>query len=166
MKSLREETKINYLRFAGWLVFMTWTVSDMVPRYILPQLERVYDTLEDLTKGAFCDKRLGGPLSNVIQIVLSISFAYILTIWPVWCVLRYFTYTREMDSGRYLYGITGFLCCVYALGKMALAQKYRGFFMSVFHHTIAMGAYTVFIINPRPIMEAYPWLVRMMNFNM
>ena len=143
---------------------MTWIVGDTAVRYILPQLERVYDTLEELTGGAFCDKRLGGLLSKAIQIVLSVSLAYILTTWPVWCVLRYFTYTRGMESGRYLYGITGFLCCEYALGKMAKAYNYRNFFMSVFHYTLAMGAYVVFIINPEPIFEAYPWLVRMVNF--
>ena len=154
------------MNFTGWLFFMTWIVGDAVTRYILPQLERIYDTLEDLSKGAFCDKKLGAPLSKAIQIVLSVSLAYILTTWPVWCVLRYFTYTRGMESGRYLYGITGFLCCEYALGKMAKAHHYRGFFMSVFHYAFAMGAYIVFIINPTPIFESYPWLVRMVNFNL
>ena len=145
---------------------MTWIVGDTATRYILPQLERVYDTLEDLSKGAFCPKNPGAFLSKTIQIVLSVSLAYILTTWPVWCVLRYFTYTRGMESGRYLYGITGFLCCEYALGRMAKAYPYRGFFMSVFHYAFAMGAYIVFIINPAPIFEAYPWLVRMVNFNL
>ena len=164
-KVLREEIEINYLKFTGWLFFMTWMVSDSVPRYILPQLERVYDTLEELSGGAFCPKRIGGLLSFTIQIVLSISLAYSFTIWPVWCVLRYFTYVSGMDSGKYLYGITGFLCCEYALGKMAMAKKYRGFFMSVFHYAIAMGAYTVFIINPKPILEYYPWLIRLVGFD-
>ena len=144
---------------------MTWTVGDMIPRYALPQLERVYDALDDLSKGSFCDPSLGRPLSLSIQIVVSVSLAYILTIWPVWCILRYFEYVRPMETGRALYGITGFLCCEYALGKMAKAYKYRGFFMSAFHYTIAMGAYTVFTINPRPIITAYPWLMRLMNFN-
>ena len=156
---------INYLKFTGWLFFMAWMVGDAVPRHILPQLERVFDTLEDLSGGAFCAKNLGFPLSFAIQIVISVSLAYILTIWPVWCVLRYFEYVRGMESGRVLYSITGFLCCEYALGKMARAHKYRGFFMSVFHYTFAMGAYVVFTINPRPITEAYPWLMRLVGFN-
>ena len=137
----------------------------MVPRYILPQLERVYDTLEELSRGAFCSRKLGAPLSKAIQIVLSVSLAYILTAWPVWCVLRYFAYMKGMESGKFLYSMTGFLCCEYALGKMAKAHNYRSFFMSVFHYTVAMGAYIVFTINPRPIMDAYPWLMRLMNFS-
>ena len=153
------------MRFMGWLFFMTWVVSDTVPRYVLPQMERVYDTLEELSRGAFCAKRLGALLSKIIQIVLSVCLAYILTTWPVWCVLRYFTYTRGMDSGKFLYGITGFLCCEYALGKMSKAYRYRRFFMSVFHYAFAMGAYVVFTINPTPIFEAYPWLVRMVDFS-
>ena len=156
---------MNYLNFAGWLLFMTWVISDIVPRYILPQLEHVYDTLDSLAEGAFCAKSLGRPLSLLIQVVVSISLAYLLTAWPVWCILRYFEHVRHIDdSWRVLYGITGFLCCLYALGKMASAHKYRGFFMSTFHYAVAMGAYIVFIINPRPIMEAYPWLVNMMGF--
>jgi hypothetical protein len=78
--------------------------------------------------------------------------------------LRYFEHVRSIDSWRALYGITGFLCCQYALGKMALATKYRGFFMSVFHYAIAMGAYIVFNINPMPIMDYYPWLIRLVGF--
>ena len=144
---------------------MTWLIGDTVTRYILPRLGNVYDALEDLSGGAFCAKNLGAPLSFAIQVVISVSLAYILTIWPVWCVLRYFAYTRGMDSGRYLYAITGFLCCEYALGKMAKADKYRGFFMSVFHYTFAMGAYVIFTINPRPIVTAYPWLMRLVGFD-
>ena len=144
---------------------MTWMVGDMIPRYVLPQLERVYDALEDLSEGAFCSKALGVPLSFAIQAVISVSLAYILTIWPVWCILRYFEHVRGMDSGRALYSITGFLCCEYALGKMAKAHKYRSFFMSVFHYTFAMGAYIVFTINPRPITDAYSWLMRLVGFS-
>ena len=143
---------------------MTWIVSDTVPRYILPQLEHVYDTLDNLAEGAFCAKSLGRPLSFSIKIIISVFLAYLLTIWPVWCVLRYFEYVRPVGSWMALYGITGFLCCQYALGKMALANKYRGFFASVFHYAIAMGAYIVFIINPNPIVEYYPWLMRLAGF--
>jgi hypothetical protein len=144
---------------------MAWIIGDTVPRYVLPRLERVYDALEELEGGVFCAKKLGAPLSLAIQIVLSISLAYILTIWPVWCVLRYFTYVRGMESGKLLYSISGFLWCEYALGKMARAGKYRSFFMSVFHYTFSMGAYVVFTINPRPIINAYPWLMRLMDFS-
>ena len=136
----------------------------MVPRHVLPQLERVYDALEELAKGAHCGPRFGRVLSTVIQIVLSTALAYILTIWPTWCVLRYFIYTRGMETGRALYGVTGFIFCEYALGKMAKAHGYRGFFMSVFHFAFAMGAYVVFIMNPRPIVDVYPWLMEMMDF--
>ena len=136
----------------------------MVPRYILPRLSGIYDALEELSEGAFCAKKLGAPISLAIQVIISVSLAYILTIWSVWCVLRYFTYTRGMDTGRWLYAITGFSCCEYALGKMARADKYRGFFMSVFHYTFAMGAYVVFTINPMPITTAYSWLVRLVGF--
>ncbi|MCL2768229.1 MAG: hypothetical protein FWE49_05845 [Synergistaceae bacterium] len=135
-----------------------------MPRFILPQLERVYDTLDELEKGAFCAKSFGGPLSLTIQIILSVSLAYILTIWPVWCVLRYYEYVRLMDDGRSLYGITGFILCQYALAKLALSTKYRGFFMSVFHYAVAMGAYLVFIINPMSIKDSYPWLIRLVGF--
>jgi len=143
---------------------MTWIVSDTVPRYILPRLESAYNALEDLSRGAFCAKNFGRSLSLAIQVIISISLAYILTIWPVWCVLRYFTYTKGMDAGRWLYALTGFLCCEYALGKMAKAYRYRSFFMSVFHYTFAMGAYVVFTINPTPITTAYQWLMRLISF--
>ena len=146
------------------MIFITWIVSDTVPRYILPQLEHVYDTLDSLAEGVFCAKSLGRPLSLSIQITISASLTYLLTIWPVWCVLRYFTYTKGMDAGRWLYALTGFLCCEYALGKMAKAYRYRSFFMSVFHYTFAMGAYVVFTINPTPIAAAYPWLIRLVSF--
>jgi len=143
---------------------MTWIISSTVPGYVLPRLERVYDTLEELSRGAFCDKRLGALLSNVILIALSVSLAYVLTTWSAWCVLRYFIYTHGMETGRALYGVTGFIFCEYALGKMAKAHGYRGFFMSVFHYAFAMGAYVVFIMNPRPLVDAYPWLMEMMDF--
>ena len=156
---------MNYLRFMGWLAFMAWALCGVVPRYILPQLEHVYDILDDLSEGSFCEKSLGRPLSISIQVVLSLFLAYVLTIWPVWCVLRYFEFTRPLETGRALYGISGFLLCEYPLGEMANSYKYRGFFTSVFHYTMAMGAYVVFIINPIPIMDYYPWLMRLVGFS-
>jgi hypothetical protein len=81
--------------------------------------------------------------------------------WAVWCVLRYFAYTKGLDSRRALYFVTALLCCEYPLGKLAKADRYRGFFMSVFHFAMGMGAFVVFVINPIPIKEAYPWLMRL-----
>jgi hypothetical protein len=78
--------------------------------------------------------------------------------WSVWCVLRCFTYTQGLETGRAAYFVTGFLCCEYALGKIAKAGKYRGFFISVLPFAMAMGAFVVFTVNPRPIFEAFPWL--------
>jgi hypothetical protein len=152
-----------YISFVGWLFFMTWFLSDTIPRHVLPQLHSVYDALEDLKTGSWGTGRLGAPLSLIIQIVLSGFLAYVLTIWPTWIVLRCIAYTQTPGTGRMLYFGTGFLCCEYALGKMAKADRFRGFFMSVFPFVMPMGAFVVFTMNPAPIKESYPWLLRLMG---
>jgi hypothetical protein len=144
---------------------MTWIIADTVPRYILPWLSSVWGTLEDLAAGGWGTGRFGRILSLALQIIFSVALAYILTVWPAWCVLRCMSHTRPPETVGALYFITGFLCCEYALGKMAKADRYRGFFMSVFHFTMAMGAFVVFAMNPLPMKEAYPWLVRWMGMN-
>ncbi|MDR3264999.1 MAG: hypothetical protein LBT15_03210 [Synergistaceae bacterium] len=156
---------MNYLNFTGWLFIMTWLIADMVPRYILPWLNSVWSALEDLAAGGRGTGRFGRPLSLAVQMVISVALAYILTAWSAWCVLRCINYTRSPETARILYFLTGFICCEYALGKMARADRYRGFFMSVFHFTMAMGACVIFAINPLPMKEAYPWLVRWMGAN-
>ena len=142
---------------------MTWIVADTVPRYVMPQLHSVYDILEELAGGGWGTGRLGRPLSLLIQIVFSLTLAYVLTIWSTWCVLRCISYTQAPGTGRAWYFITGFICCEYALGRMAKVDRYRGFFMSVFHFTIPMGAFIVFTVNPVAIKEYFPWLMRWMG---
>jgi hypothetical protein len=154
---------MNYLSFTGWLFFMAWVVSDTIPRYAMPQLAHVCDTLENLASGGWGTGRQGFFLSMVIQIILSAALAYILMIWPVWCVLRCIVYTRVPGTERALYVVTAFLCCEYALGKIARAGRYRGFFMSVLPVAMAMGAFVVFTVNPRPIADAFPWLAAFMG---
>ncbi|MDR1377812.1 MAG: hypothetical protein LBJ36_02010 [Synergistaceae bacterium] len=154
---------MNYLSFAGWLLFATWILADSVPRFVLPRLHAIYDALEELASGGWGTGRWGSPLSLVIQVVLSGFLAYLLTIWSVWCVLRCFTYTRFPGTSGVLYFGVGFLCCEYALGKMARAGRYRGFFMSVFHYAMGMGAFVVFAMNPLPIKDFYSWLMRLMG---
>ena len=61
---------MHYLNFAGWLVFITWIVSDTVPRCLMPLLYPVYDALEEMRLGAWGTGRLGTPLSLTIQIHL------------------------------------------------------------------------------------------------
>jgi hypothetical protein len=153
---------MNYFGFVGWLSFLAWIIADTVSRYILPQMDSVYDALEELSAGGWGTGRAGFFLSFAVQVLLSAAFAYILTTWSAWCVLRCFVYTREVEN-KALYFVTGFLCCECALGKMAKAGRYRSFFMSVFHFTMAMGAFVVFSMNPKPLQEAYPWLTRLMG---
>lgn len=156
---------MHYLNFTSWLFFMTWVIADSVPRYVLPRLFPVYDALEELETGGWGTERLGKPLSLTIQILLSLSLAYILTIWSTWCVLRCIVFTRVPDTSRALYFVTGFICCEYALGKIAKADRHRGFFISVFPYTMAMGAFVVFSMNYQPMKEAFPWLIRWMGVN-
>ena len=70
---------MHYLNFAGWLVFITWIVSDTVPRCLMPLLYPVYDALEEMRLGAWGTGRLGTPLSLTIQILISLTLAWILT---------------------------------------------------------------------------------------
>ncbi len=154
---------MHYLDFAGWLVFIAWIVSDTVPRYLMPLLYPVYDALEEMRNGAWGLGRLGAPLSLIVQILLSLTLAWILTAWSAWCVLRCMAYTHGMATGKAPYFLTGFLCCEYALTRMAMADRHRGFFLSVFHFAMAMGAFVVYSITPAPIGEVYPWLVRWMG---
>jgi hypothetical protein len=156
---------MNFIRFTGWLLFMTWVAADTVPRYITPHLDSVCDTLENLSSGGWGTGRSGFFLSWAIRIVLAVFLAYLLTAWSVWCVLRCLAYTQAPETGRALYIVTGFLCCEYALGKMAKAGRYNGFFISVFPFTMAMGAFVVFTLNPRPAAEAFPWLTALMGMN-
>ncbi|MDR1648942.1 MAG: hypothetical protein LBR71_01665 [Synergistaceae bacterium] len=149
---------MNYIGFAGWLFFMTWVMADTIPRYVAPHLGSVCDTLENLASGGWGTGRMGFFLSLATRIVLSAFLTYILMSWSVWCVLRCFAYTQGLETGRALYFVTGFLCCEYALGKIAKVGKYRGFFISVLPFAMAMGAFVVFTVNPRPIAEAFPWL--------
>ena len=154
---------MNYFRFSGWLFFMTWIISDSIPRYVTPHLHSIYDTFEELERGAWNTGRLGAPLSLTLQIILSFALAYILSTWSVWCLLRCFSYTRVPETSRALYFLTGFVCCEYALGKMAKADRYRGFFMSVFHFSISMGTFVVFSMNPLQLKTYFPWLLRLMG---
>jgi hypothetical protein len=154
---------MNYLRFTGWLAFAAWVLADSLPRFVLPQLHTLYDALEELASGGWGTGRWGASLSLAIQVILSGFLAYALTTWSVGCVLWCFVHTRAPETSGLLYFGTGFLCCEYALGKMARADRYRGFFMSVFHYTMAMGAFVVFAINPLPIKDSYPWLMRLMG---
>jgi hypothetical protein len=159
----REEFAVNYIGFAGWLFFMTWVVADTIPRYVMPHFASVCDTLENLTSGGWGTGRAGSFLSTAIQIVLSAFLAYTLMTWSVWCVLRCIVYTRVPGTGRALYVVTAFLCCEYALGKIARTGRYRGFFISVLPFAMAMGAFVVFTVNPRPIAEAFPWLTALVG---
>ncbi len=157
---------MHYLDFAGWLVFATWALSDLVPRYVMPLLHPVYDALEDMENGASPMGRLGTPISLLVQILISLILTWILTGWTAWCVLRCMAYAKNPATGKALYFITGFVCCEYALARIARADRYRGFFLSVFHFTMAMGAFIVYSINPAPIKEVYPWLVRWMGLDL
>ena len=154
---------MNYLRFLGWLMFMTWVIADGFPRYVLPRLAAVYDALEELAAGGWGTKRFGAGLSLAVQIPVSFSLAYIFTIWSAWCVLMCMAYTQDPAGGRFLYYITAFFCCEYALGKMAKADRHRGFFMSILPFVMPMGAFVVFAMNPLPLEDAYPWLMRWMG---
>ena len=151
---------MNYLSFSGWLFFMTWIVADTIPRYVQPHLHSVWDALEELAGGGWGTGRAGKTLSFAIQVVISVALAYLLTAWSVWCVLRCIGYTRFPETNRFLYFMTGFICCEYALGRMAKVDRYRGFFMSVFPFTMAMGAFVIFTLNPPAMKEAYSWLIR------
>lgn len=158
---------MHYLDFIGWFLFITWIVSATIPRYLMPfLLYPVYDALEELRGGAWGTAGLGTPLSLVIQILISLALAWLLTGWSAWCVLRCLVYTQGMETGRALYFITGFILCEYALARMAQADRYRGFFLSVFHFSMAMGAFIVYSINPAPIGKVYPWLARWMGIDL
>lgn len=132
----------------------------------MPRFDSLCDILDELSMGGFGAGRWGWLLSRLIQIILSVFLAYVLTIWPVWGLLRCISYTRSLDTGWALYFITGFIICEYPLGSMAKATKYRGFFMSVFHFAISMGAFVVFSMNPLAMKNAYPWLVRLMGIDL
>ena len=44
---------MHYLNFIGWFLFITWIVSDTIPRYLMPfLLYPVYNALEELRGGA------------------------------------------------------------------------------------------------------------------
>ncbi|GHV36789.1 hypothetical protein FACS1894187_12030 [Synergistales bacterium] len=156
---------MGYFSFAGWFAFAAWILADTGKRYIMPRFGSLCDTLDELSSGGFGAGRWGSLLSRLIQIIISVFLSYILTIWPVWSVLRCVLYTRSPDSNWALYFITGFIICEYPLGSMAKALPYRGFFMSTFHFAISMGAYIVFSINMSPIKTAYPWLVQLMGID-
>jgi hypothetical protein len=156
---------MNYFGFSGWLLFMMWVVADTVPRYVMPRLAPICDTLDNLASGGLGTGRSGFLLSVAIQVVLSAALSYILMTWSAWCVLRCIVYTRTPGTGRALYVVTGFLCCEYALGKIARAGRSRGFFISVLPLVMAMGAFLVFTVNPRPIADAFPWLAAFMGVN-
>ncbi len=157
---------LHYLDFAGWLVFIAWIASDMVPRHIMPLLYPVYDALEGLRSEDGGMGSLGAPLSLLIQILLSMALAWVLTGWSAWCVLRCIVYTRGMPAGRVQYYLTGLVCCEFVLSRMAKADRYRGFFLSVFPFAMSMGAFIVYSVNPTPIAKAYPWLVRWMGLHL
>ncbi len=155
---------MNYINFAGWLLAVTWVVADTVPRYIMPRLYPIFDTLEELHGGGWGTGKFGIFLSMTLQILLSLAMAWLLTAWSTWCVLRCYLYTIGSES-RFSYFLLGFICCEYALCKMAKADRYRGFFMSIFHFTIPMGAFVVFTIMPQSIKDYYPWLLRWMGLS-
>ncbi|NLL36610.1 MAG: hypothetical protein GX256_03695 [Fretibacterium sp.] len=157
---------MHYLKFAGWLAFITWIVSDTTCRYLIPLLSPVYDALEELRSGAWNTGKAGPLLSLIIQIGLSLALAWLLTTWSSWCVLFCMTHTQSMETGRFLYSFTGFLFCEYALAKMAKVDRYRSFFMSIFHFTMAMGAFVVYSMNPTSIRSLYPWLARWMGVSL
>lgn len=157
---------MNYLSFVGWLSFMSWIIADTVPRYILPQLYPAYEALEELSKGAWGTGRLGPVLSLATQMLISAALAYALITWSAWSVLRCIVYTQNRDVSRALYFITGFICCEYTLGKIARADRFRTFFLSVLPYTMSMGAFIVFSMNYQPMKDAFPWLIRWMGLEL
>lgn len=154
---------MNYLSFAGWLAFWGWIFSDTITRYLLPQLHSVYDVLEDLKSGKWLAVGIGSLLALIAQALIAVALTYFFMTWSTWCVLRCIVYTQNLETGRALYYITAFLCCECALGKVARADKYRTFFLSVFPYTMSMGAFVVFSMNPKPMQDAFPWLIRLMG---
>ena len=157
---------MHYFKFVGWLAFAAWILSDTASRYLIPRLYPIYDALEELSSGAWNTGKAGRFLSLVVQILLSLALTWLLTAWSAWCVLRCMAFTQGMESGRFLYFLSGFVCCEYALAKMAKTDRYRSFFMSIFHFTMAMGAFVVYGMNPHAIKEVYPWLARWMGVNL
>ncbi|WP_314717263.1 hypothetical protein [uncultured Fretibacterium sp.] len=155
---------LNYLEFAGWLILITWIASYVFPRYIMPSLHPLCDALEELHGGSGGMGFLGAPLSLLFQIILSLALTWLLTGWSAWCVLYCRAYTRGMTTGRIQYYLTGLFCCEFALSRMAKADRYRGFFLSVLPFAMAMGAFIVYSVNPASIRKMYPWLVRWMGF--
>ena len=150
---------MEYLKFAGCLALTAGLFAELACRCIVPLLASLYDKLEKLSRGDWGTGRWGAKASSGIQFVFSIALAYVLTTWSVWCVLRCIVYTRDLENGRGLYFLTGLICCEYALGKIAMADRYRGFFMSVLPFPMAMGAFVVFAMDPSPMGESYPWMI-------
>lgn len=152
-------TSLEYLKFISWTALWAWIWSDTARRYILPVFSGFYKMLDEMSN----DESLGfirrKALPFGIELVVAIFWAYVLMSWSVWCVLRCVMYTQNPEANRWLFFISGFVCCELALGKVAAASQHRNF-LATFPYVMAMGAFTVFSLNYDPIRTAFSWLTK------
>jgi hypothetical protein len=150
---------LHYLTFFSWLALWGWIFSDLCCRFGIKKLGAVHSALDELASGIYCGVRWGRALALGLEVLFALVLAYILMIWAVWCVLMSVRYTIGQQESQWVYFVTGFICCVLPLGKVARAMPSRGFWGSVFPFTMGMGAFIVFSLNDQPIRDAFPWML-------
>ena|GEM_PF-748029 len=154
---------LEFLKFISWTALWAWVLSDSYARYVTPFIAKFYNALDEITN---TDKEKGKSnyyyrktITMSIEIIFSIFLAYIMISWSVWCLLRCVLYTRGFDVDRWVYFISGGICCELALGRAARALPHRNFF-SAMPYIMGMGAFIVFSMNYEPIRTTFPWVIK------
>ena len=159
---------IEYLKFIFWTALWAWVLSDTYARYVMPFIDKFYNALDEITNASLeKGKReyyFRKTITMSIEIIFSIFLAYIMISWSVWCLLRCVLYTQGLDVDRWVYFISGGICCELALGRAARALPHRNFFASM-PYIMAMGAFVVFSMNYEPVRTTFPWVIKFVGLD-
>ncbi len=153
--------------FSFTLTMTLWgyIIAVIYARYVTPFVEGIR---ESLSSGEIVNDIAGGNTGNrvlkfVVDLVLFMAQAYFLTGWSAYTVLKVRTMTHLPDvSSPVIFYIIGIGVCQWALGYIALRERFQGF-LSILHSVVAMGACVTFAFKPQHIPVLYGWMVNLMG---
>jgi len=110
----------EFFKFLSWTALWAWVLSDTAFRYVIPKIDKFYDTLDKIAKtntreGVF-RFLLVKTIVMFIRLFAIMCLTYLMASWSAWCVLRRVLYTKGLETKRWLFFISGYhgnggICC-------------------------------------------------------
>jgi hypothetical protein len=159
---------LEFFKFLSWTAIWAWVLSDTTARFAVPYFTKFYNALDEMTiigsgKGK-TNYYFVKTIALLTEIIFSICLTYIMISWSVWCVLRCVLYTQGLETNRWIFFISGGLCCELAISKVAKASPHRNF-LGVLPFIMSMGAFVYFSINYEPIRTTFPWMIKFVGLD-